>query len=66
MTLLATFARYEIAVILAAFAAVVVYLFLTGHIKTQALLNEKTAAGTGAADHYGCGSTTGRLNWRSR
>ena len=47
MTLLINFARYEFGFLLAAFAAVIVYQFLTGAISMRGLLCEKTAAGTG-------------------
>ena len=48
MTLLATFARYEAVILLAAFAAVIVYQFLTGTITLRGVLCEKTKAGVGA------------------
>ena len=47
MTFLASFARYEVEVLLAAFAGVVAYQFLTGRINTRGLLSEKTKAGLG-------------------
>ena len=47
MHALQTFAKYEIGTLLAAFAAVVVYQFLTGRIKMRGLLSEKTKAGSG-------------------
>lgn len=48
MSFLANFARYELGFLLAAFAALIVYQLLTGGIKTQGLLSEKTKAGIGA------------------
>ena len=48
MTLLANFARYEAIVLLAAFACVIVYQFLTGAITLRGVLCEKTKAGVGA------------------
>ena len=48
MSLLATVARYEIGIILAAFAAVIAFQFLTGRIKTQGLLSDKTQGSGGA------------------
>ena len=48
MTLLANFARYEAIVLLAAFAGVIVYQFLTGAITLRGVLCEKTKAGVGA------------------
>lgn len=48
MTLLANFARYEFAFLIAAFAAVIVYKFLSGGINMRGLLCEKTKAGIGA------------------
>jgi hypothetical protein len=47
MTFLATFARYEVGVLITAFAAVVIYQLLTGRINTRGLLSEKTNAGLG-------------------
>ena len=48
MTTLATFAEYEVGIILCAIAAIVFYQLLAGHINTRGLLSEKTAAGIGA------------------
>ena len=47
MTLLVNFARYEFEVLLAAFAAVIIYKFLSGGIIMRGLLCEKTKAGLG-------------------
>lgn len=47
MTTLMTFARYEIGFLLAALMATVAYQFLTGSIRMQGLLSEKTRAGIG-------------------
>jgi hypothetical protein len=47
MTLLISFARYEFGILLAAFAGVIVYQFLTGAIKMSGLLAEKNQAGAG-------------------
>jgi hypothetical protein len=47
MSTLATFARYEVAILLAAFAVVVVYQFFTGRIEMRGVLREKTNAGLG-------------------
>ena len=47
MSLLVNFARYEFGFLLAAFAAVIVYQFLTGAINMSGLLREKTQAGVG-------------------
>ena len=48
MTLLASFARYEFGILLAAFAALIVYQFLSGAISMRGLLCEKTSSGVGA------------------
>jgi hypothetical protein len=48
MTLLANVARYEAVILLAAFAGVIVYQFLTGAITMRGVLSEKTNAGVGA------------------
>ena len=47
MTLLINFARYEFAILIAAFTAVIIYKFLSGGINMRGLLCEKTAAGIG-------------------
>lgn len=47
MTLLINFARYEFGFLLAAFAAVLVYKFLSGGITMRGLLCEKTSDGLG-------------------
>lgn len=47
MTLLINFARYEFEFLLAAFAAVIVYKFLSGGIIMRGLLCEKTSTGRG-------------------
>lgn len=48
MSELVNFARYEAMVLLAAFAAVIVYQFLTGAITLRGVLREKTSTGVGA------------------
>jgi hypothetical protein len=47
MTTLFNFARYEFGFLLAAFAGVLVYQFLTGAINMRGLLSEKTSTGLG-------------------
>ena len=47
MRLLASFAKYELGILLAAFAGVIVYQLLTGAIKMSGVLREKTRTGTG-------------------
>ena len=42
MRLLVTFARYEFGILLAAFAGVLVYKFLSGAITMRGLINERT------------------------
>jgi hypothetical protein len=48
MSTLSNFATYEICALVAAFAAVVVYQFLTGSVNTRGLLSEKSGASLGA------------------
>ena len=47
MNLLVNVARYEAEILLAAMAAVIAYKFLSGGIKTDGLLSEKTPEGRG-------------------
>lgn len=47
MEQLATFARYEFGILLAVFAVVIVYQLLTGAIKMDGVLREKSTTGTG-------------------
>jgi hypothetical protein len=48
MELLKNFALYEFGFLLAAFAAVLVYKFLSGGVSMRGLLREKTPTGVGA------------------
>jgi hypothetical protein len=47
MAALMMFVRYEVGLLLAALAAIVVYQILTGRINTRGLLSEKTKDGVG-------------------
>jgi hypothetical protein len=48
MTTLAIFTKYEIGILVTAFAAIVLYQFLTGRVNTRGLLSEHTGLGADA------------------